>query len=96
MTASLNDKSRALWRRQLVLTVLAAAALGAVATLSARVVNVSAEATALRLRGLPGPDTTLLTVGIVTASIMLVALLVAVCVHAYRIAQLTFRRREDS
>jgi hypothetical protein len=94
MAVPSTGPSRALWRRQVVLTALVAVALGGVSMLSSRIANAHDRAVAARRLRLPEPDTTWLTVASVVATIILVALLVAACVHAFHIAQLTFRRGE--
>ncbi|HEX7167321.1 MAG TPA: hypothetical protein VF230_10110 [Acidimicrobiales bacterium] len=89
------DRSRALWRRQALLTIVTTVAFMGVAFISAIVADTWDEAQARRRLSLPAPDTTLLVVALVVAAVVTVALLAAVCVHAYRIATLTFRRGED-
>lgn len=90
------DRSRALWRRQAVLTVLVAAGFGVVVLLSGAVRAVYDEAVARQRLSLPAANHLLLDVALVVAGVVLIALLGAVCVHAYRIATLTFRRGEEN
>ena len=89
------ERSRALWRRQVVLTVLVTATCIAVAGLTVLISRASDhELTRARLALEPGDHRVLVLVTAVTA-IAVVALLAAVCVHAYRIATLTFRRADE-
>ena len=95
MTASTSDAgSVALWRRQGILSALAVAAFAAVAVLNARVVDAHREAVARARLLLPAADTTGLEIALLAATIATVALLGAACLHALRIARLTFRRGE--
>lgn len=90
-----TDRSRALWRRQVVLTLLVSAACLAVAGLTTLVSRASDhELSRARLALEPGDHRVLVVVAAVTA-LAVVALLAAVCVHAYRIATLTFRRADE-
>ena len=90
-----SERSRALWRRQVVLTLLVAATCAAVAGLATLVARASdSELTRARLAMEPGDHRVLVLVTAVTA-IAVVVLLAAVCVHAYRIATLTFRRADE-
>jgi uncharacterized membrane protein len=89
------EGSRALWRRQVVLTLLVTAACLAVAGLTALISRASdRELTRARLALEPGDHRMLVAVAAVTA-LAVIALLAAVCVHAYRIATLTFRRADE-
>jgi heme/copper-type cytochrome/quinol oxidase subunit 2 len=90
------ERSRALWRRQVLLTLLVAATFLAVAGLTVLISRASDhEQTRARFHLEPGDHRVLVAVTIVTA-VAVVALLAAVCVHAYRIATLTFRRGDDT
>ena len=78
-----------------MLTVLVAATCVAVAGLTVLISRASdSELTRARLALEPGDHRVLVFVTAVTA-IAVVALLAAVCVHAYRIASLTFRRQDQ-
>ncbi len=87
-----DDRSRALWRRQVVLTVLVTATCAAVAGLTMLVSRASDDdQTRARLHLEPG-NHRLVVVAAVLVAVAVVALLAAVCAHAYRIATHTFRR----
>ena len=75
------DRSRALWRRQVVLTALAVGAFVGVAAITRVALSDWGRAPANRAEFLA-----LATV----IGVAVVALLLAVCVHALRIARLTF------
>lgn len=78
-----------------MLTVLVAATCVAVAGLATLVARASdSELTRARLAMEPGDHRLLIVVTAITA-LAVVALLAAVCVHAYRIATLTFRRADE-
>lgn len=89
-----DERSRALWRRQFVLTLLVAASFALVVVLSGRVDAAYAEAVARRRLHLPVPDHSLLTAALVGTAALLVVLLAVACLHAYRIAKLSFATRE--
>ena len=97
MTAPIpRERSRALWRRQAFLTVLVAATCVAVAGLTMLISRASDhDQTRARFHLEPGDHRVLVLVTVVTA-VAVVALLAAVCVHAYRIATLTFRRGDEN
>ena len=91
-----NERSRALWRRQVVLTLLVAATCAAVAGLTWLVSRASAgERTRAHFHLQPGDHRVLMIVAFVVG-VAVVALLGAVCVHAYRIATLMFRRGDET
>jgi F0F1-type ATP synthase membrane subunit c/vacuolar-type H+-ATPase subunit K len=95
MEVTRAERSRALWRRQAWLTLLVAGVFGIVALLITRVSHASSEAAARQRLSLPAANYHGLVIALVTAGVVLVALLCALCLHAYRIATLTFSRPEE-
>ena len=89
-----DDRSRALWRRQFLLTALVGLSFALVVALSTRVSVARAEAVARQRLHLPVPDHSMLTAALIGTGALLVALIAIACVHAYRIATLTFAPRE--
>ncbi|HVM10356.1 MAG TPA: hypothetical protein VM345_17995 [Acidimicrobiales bacterium] len=85
MTVESGQRSRALWRRQLVLTVLAVVAFASVAGITQIALSDWGRSPANRAEAL----TLAALVGIAV-----VVLLGAACLHALRIAQLVLRRGE--
>ncbi len=96
MTESRAERSRALWRRQAVLTGLVAVAFAVVAPLVVRVSEVSNDAAARQRLSLPVNDHVGLVVALGSACVVLAALLGALCLQTYRIVALTFSPYEES
>jgi hypothetical protein len=95
MVATRAERSRALWRRQAWLTALVAGTFGIVALLINRVSAASSDAAARQRLSLPAANYRWLVIALVSAGVVLGALLCALCLHAYRIATLTFSRGDN-
>ena len=86
MASATTDRSRALWRRQVVLTAFAVVAFAAVAGITRILLSDWARS--------PANKAEFLALATVTG-VAVAVLLIAACLHAVHIARLTFRREDN-